>query len=156
MSTYITKSGYTKLLKDLNFLVEVERKRMTEEIVIHNQENTSLEENGGLQVAIEESDRIENRIRNINNILSDIVVVDTDENKSFTKVKFGSICRILDVDTDEEITYKIVGPYEASPEDLEISYLSPFGNFLMGKEKDEEYNFSNGSFDKNIEILDIS
>jgi transcription elongation factor GreA len=143
-------------MKDLNFLVEVERKRMTEEIMIHNQENTSLEENGGLQVAIEESDRIENRIRDINNMLADIVVVDTDENKSFSKVKFGSICKILDVDKDTEIVYKIVGPYEASPENLEISYLSPFGSFLLGKEKDEEYSFTNGSFDINIEILEIT
>jgi len=155
MSVYITKEGYKNLIKELRFLTDVERKRMTDEIVIHNQENTSLEENGGLQIAIEESDRIENKIRKINDMLADIEVVDTDIGKSFSKVKFGSVCTILDIDTEKEIIYKIVGPYEANPSNLEISYLSPFGNFLLGKEKDEEYSFSNGSFDKNIEILDI-
>jgi len=71
------------------------------------------------------------------------------------KVQFGVKVKLLNLDTEEVITYRIVGPYEADPANGSISVYSPLARSLIGKEIGDEVQVNTPSGIKNFEILDI-
>ena len=79
----------------------------------------------------------EARIKYIESRLGLYKVIDLDK-LSRNRVVFGSTCVLVDEDTDEEKTYTVLGPDDSNPSKGSISYLSPVGTALLGREVGDE------------------
>jgi transcription elongation factor GreA len=132
----MTKFGYEKLSKELEYLKTVARPEVAKEID-SARELGDLKENAEYHAAKEKQAHIERRIAELSDILSRAVVVDPTQH-AHNRVAFGSTVYLIDVDTDEEVKYTIVGAPEANPEKGLISYHSPLAKALIGKEVGDE------------------
>jgi transcription elongation factor GreA len=127
----MTPEGHSALIVELKQLKTVERPRISEEIgtaAAHG----DLKENAEYHAAREKQSHIEGRILDIEDQLARAEVIDTSS-FSGDKVKFGAYVTILDVEADREISYRIVGPGEASTDKGSISVTSPVAKALIGR-----------------------
>lgn len=129
----ITLAGKNKLEAELNQLVKVEREELKVAIA-EARELGDLKENAEYHAAKEKQGIIEGRIAQLQGILARSRVVEVSKIKS-TKVVFGATVSLLDVEKNVNITYKIVGEDESDIRDNKISYNSPLGKALIGKEE---------------------
>ena len=132
----MTKYGYEKLSKELENLKTKARPEVAKEID-SARELGDLKENAEYHAAKEKQSHIERRIAELSDILSRAVVVDPAEH-AHNRVSFGSTVYLVDVDTEEEEKYIIVGAPEANPQNGLISYHSPLAKALIGKEVGDE------------------
>ncbi|MEX1236744.1 MAG: transcription elongation factor GreA, partial [Pseudomonadales bacterium] len=93
-----------------------------------------LRENAEYQYAKEEQGFIEGRIAEVENKLSKAQVIDVTRIPPSGKVIFGTTVSMMNLDTDEEVTYKIVGDDEADIKVGKISIYSPIARAIIGKE----------------------
>lgn len=100
-------------------------------------EEGDLRENAGYDAARERQGMAEARIKYIESRMSLYQVVDLDK-LSGEKVIFGATVEVEDVDSGEKRSFTILGPDEADPANGSISYLSPVGQALLGKEEGDE------------------
>jgi len=132
----MTKHGYEKLSKELEYLKTKARPEVAKEID-SARELGDLKENAEYHAAKEKQAHIERRIAELSDILSRAVVVNPSEH-AHNRVAFGSTVYLIDTDSDEEEKYTIVGAPEANPEKRLISYHSPLAKALIGKEVGDE------------------
>ena len=132
----MTKYGYEKLAKELEYLKTVARPEVAKEIDAAR-ELGDLKENAEYHAAKEKQAHIERRIAELSDILSRAIVVEPTKH-AHNRVAFGSTVYLIDIDTDEKIKYTIVGAPEANPEKGLISYHSPLAKALIGKETGDE------------------
>ena len=128
----ITLAGKQKLEAELDHLVKVEREELKVTIA-EARDLGDLKENAEYHAAKEKQGLIEGRIAQLQGILARSRVVEVSKIKS-TKVVFGATVTILDTHKDQSFTYKIVGEDESDLKSLKISYNSPLGRALIGKE----------------------
>lgn len=131
----ITLAGKLKLEAELNHLVKVEREELKIAIA-EARELGDLKENAEYHAAKEKQGIIEGRIAQLQGILARSRVVEVSKIKS-SKIVFGATVRLIDVAKDIKIIYKIVGEDESDIRDNKISYSSPLGKALIGKEEGE-------------------
>ncbi|MBO7093413.1 MAG: GreA/GreB family elongation factor, partial [Spirochaetia bacterium] len=74
---------------------------------------------------------------------------------NLNKVSFGTKVTMLNLDTDKNVVYTILGPWESDPEKNIISYKAPLGLELMDSEKDEELHFEINGTRHNIKVVAI-
>lgn len=128
----ITLAGKLKLEAELEHLIKVEREEL--KIAISEaRELGDLKENAEYHAAKEKQGIVEGRIAQLQGILARSRVVEVSKIKS-TKVVFGATVQILDTHKDQTFTYKIVGEDESDIRNFKISYNSPLGRALIGKE----------------------
>ncbi|MBF8999247.1 MULTISPECIES: transcription elongation factor GreA [Vibrio] len=111
-----------------------------------------LKENAEYHAAREEQGICEAQIRDIEYKLSVAQVIDVTKIENSGKVIFGSTVTVVDVDTDQEKTYQIVGDNEAEAKAGRISISSPIARGLIGKEEGDEVVISTPGGDKVFEI----
>ena len=129
----ITLAGKNKLEAELNQLVKVEREELKVAIA-EARELGDLKENAEYHAAKEKQGIVEGRIAQLQGILARSRVVEVAKIKS-TKIVFGATVSLLDVSKNLNITYKIVGEDESEIRENKISYNSPLGKALIGKEE---------------------
>ena len=127
----LTYEGLKKLEDELQDLKVVKRKEVADKIR-EAREQGDLSENAEYDAAKDEQRDIEARIEEIEKILKNAEVV-VDEDVDLEKISIGCNIRILDIDFDEELEYKIVGSTEANSLKGKISNESPVGKALLGK-----------------------
>src|SRR6218665_2414750 len=145
------QEGYEKLTADLKRLKE-ERPRIVDAIE-EARAHGDLSENAEYHAAKERQGQIEAQIADIDDRLSRALVIDP-ATLSGDKVIFGATVHLLDED-DKPIKYQIVGETEADARIGRISYASPLGRALIGRQVGEEVEFSAPSGDKYFEISKI-
>lgn len=148
-----TPEGFQQLKAELERLKTVERKdviKAIEEARAHG----DLSENAEYEAAKERQGHIEGRIQELSDRLARAEIIDIPKSPP-TKVQFGVKVRLLNLDTDEEVVYRLVGPYESDVEKGYISVTSPLGRALIGKEVGEEIEVRTPSGVRNFEILEI-
>ena len=129
----ITLAGKNKLEAELEQLVKVEREEI--KIAISEaRELGDLKENAEYHSAKEKQGIIEGRIAQLQGVLARSRVVEVSKIKS-TKIVFGASVTVLDVAKDASITYRIVGEDESNSRENKISFTSPLGKALIGKEE---------------------
>lgn len=148
----ITKQGYKKLEEELASLKK-ERPIITQAIKEAREEG-DLRENAGYDAARERQGMTEARIKYIESRLGLYQIVDLDK-LSGEKVIFGATVTVEDVDSEEQKEFTILGPDEAEPSKGSISYLSPVGKALLGKEAGDEVTVDVPRGKITYEILDI-
>lgn len=149
----MTPAGYARMKKQLDQLKRVERPGISaaiEEARAHG----DLKENAEYHAAKEKQGLIEARIREYEAKVSLAQVIDPTT-LSGSRVTFGATVRLMDNDTDEEVTYSIVGADEADVKSRLLNYLSPIAAGLMGKEVDDDVEIRTDGGKRSFTILAI-
>ncbi|MBF0287922.1 MAG: transcription elongation factor GreA [SAR324 cluster bacterium] len=149
----ITKEGHEKLKKELKQLKSVERPAVVKAIE-EARAHGDLKENAEYHAAKERQGFIEGRLQEINGKLSNCTVIDPTS-LSGDKVVFGATVTLLDLEIDDEYTYKIVGEDEADLAENKISFSSPLGRALIGKNTGDEVTVTIPKGKMDVEILDV-
>lgn len=134
MPTPMTVEGEAALRAELDRLKSVERPKIIAAIA-EAREHGDLKENAEYHAAREQQGFCEGRIQEIEGKLGDAQVIDVKSIAHTGKVIFGTTVTVLNLDTDEEKTYKIVGEDESDIKAHKISVTSPIARALIGKEE---------------------
>lgn len=129
----ITLAGKNKLEAELTQLVKIEREEIKIAIA-EARELGDLKENAEYHAAKEKQGIIEGRIAQLQGIMARSRVVEVSKIKS-KKIVFGATVTVLDIAKDATITYRIVGEDESDSRENKISFTSPLGRALIGKEE---------------------
>jgi transcription elongation factor GreA len=129
----MTVEGEVALRAELDRLKKQDRPQVIEAIA-EAREHGDLKENAEYHAAREQQGFIEGRIQDIEGKLSTAQVIDISTMPQGDRVIFGSKVTILNVETDEQVTYRIVGDDEANVKEGKISYQSPIARGLISKE----------------------
>ncbi len=144
--------GYERLQTEVRHLKTVERPAIIDAIE-EARAHGDLSENAEFHAAKERQGQVEAQIADLEDRLSRAMVIDPST-LSGDKVIFGATVELLD-DNDKPIKYQIVGETEADAKVGRISYASPLGRALIGRQVGEEVEFSAPSGDKYFEISKI-
>ena len=130
----MTVKGEATLREELERLKKVERPRITQAIA-EAREHGDLKENAEYHAAREQQSFNEGRIMEIESKLANAQVIDVAAIPRTGKVIFGTTIDLINVETDETLTYRIVGDDEADVKSNLISVSSPIARALIGKEE---------------------
>lgn len=130
----MTVVGEKALREELEHLKKVDRPRIVAAIA-EAREHGDLKENAEYHAAREQQSFCEGRIQEIEGKLSNAQVIDIKTMPPAGKVIFGTTVKLINVETDEEIQYQIVGEDEADLKQSKISVTSPIARALVGKEE---------------------
>lgn len=132
----MTVAGEAKLREELIELKTVVRPRISKDIATAR-EHGDLKENAEYHAAKEQQGFCEGRVQDIEAKLSNVQVIDITKIENTGRIIFGTTVTIVNCDTDEELTYKIVGEDEANIKLNQISVSSPIARGLIGKSVDD-------------------
>jgi transcription elongation factor GreA len=151
----ITLAGAEHLRNELAKLKNVERPRIAEAIA-EARAHGDLKENAEYHAARDQQGLLEARIRHIESVLANAQIIDISKVNAGSKIIFGARVELLNIDTDETVTYQIVGDEEADLTHHKISVNSPIARALIGKEEGDEIVVKAPSGDLDYEILTVS
>ena len=144
--------GHRKLTEQVKHLKTVERPEVVQAIE-DARAHGDLSENAEYHAAKERQGQIEATIADIEDQLSRAMVIDPTT-LSGDKVVFGATVTLID-EEDKKVRYQLVGQVEADAKDGKISFNSPLGRALIGRQKGEEVEVSTPSGDRYYEIAKI-
>ena len=149
----MTIIGYKKITSELEFLKKEERP----ETVIALEEARQLgdlKENAEYHAAKDKLKLIDIQIAELGAVISKAVIIDP-ATLPHDRVSFGSTIKIVNVDSDEEFEYSIVGGVESNAEKGMISFNSPLAKQLLGKQEGDEFSAKLPGGVKNFEVLEV-
>jgi len=149
----MTTEGHQRLQDELKNLVRVERPKVVQDIA-EARSHGDLSENAEYDAAKDRQGFVEGRIKELNHKIAMAQVIDPATIKS-DKIVFGAKVTLFDIDTEQEVTYQIVGEDEADIKVGKISIGSPVGRALIGHSVDEEVNIVVPSGVKVYEVTHI-
>jgi transcription elongation factor GreA len=149
----ITKEGYSALRDELDRLKKHERPKIIAAIE-EARGHGDLSENAEYLYAKERQAFIEARMQDLENKLGNAEIIDTTKLPS-DRIVFGSRFILSNLDTDEEITYQIVGVDESDIKKGKISVDSPMAKALIGKRIQDEVIVATPNGKREFEIIDI-
>lgn len=150
----MTLFGKKLLETELNQLIRVEREDIKQAIA-EARELGDLKENAEYAAAKERQSIIEGRIMDLQSKLARARVIDVGSLNS-DKIVFGATVKIFDQQKEIELTYQIVGEDEAIHDPKKISYNSPLGKALIGREVGDEITVKAPKGDLIYEVLDLN
>lgn len=150
----VTVRGHELMTEELKRLKTVDRPAVIQAIA-EAREHGDLKENAEYHAAREQQGFIEGRIKELEGKLSHIQVIDVTEIDGGGKVIFGATVELLDVETDKEIVYKIVGEDEADLKVNMISFTSPIARALIGKQEEDTVIFKAPGGEKEYEVIEV-
>ncbi len=148
----MTPQGAQKLKDELARLKE-ERPKISREIGVAR-EHGDLSENAEYHAAKERQGMVEARIKDLEDKLSRAEVIDPSR-LSGSRVSFGATVELSNLDTDESVTYQIVGTEEANVAAGLISISAPLARALIGKQVGDEVRLKLPAGDRCYEIVGI-
>ena len=152
--TPMTVKGAEKLKKQLHELKTVDRPRITKAIA-EARAHGDLSENAEYHAAREQQSFAEGRINAIESALADAQLIDVTKIDAEGRVIFGATVKLLNVDTDAEVSYQIVGEEEADINEGLISITSPIARALIGKQEGDAADVNAPSGIIEYEIIEV-
>ncbi len=148
-----SKTGYTQLREELKRLHKIERPEVIKSIE-RAREHGDLKENAEYHAAKERQGFIEGRIQELQNKLGRAEVIDCTT-VTCERVVFGTVVTLLDLETEGEVSYQLLGPEESEVKNGSISVVSPLGRGLIGKCVGDEISVKTPGGVREWEILEI-
>ncbi len=127
---YLTQEGYEKLTEELEYLKNTKRKEITKALA-HARSLGDLKENAEYHAAKDAVAENEAKIKQLEDKLARAEIID-ESRVDTSKAYIGAKLTLLDLETDDEIKYTLVGPEEANAQEGLISITSPVGKSLLG------------------------
>ncbi len=149
----MTVEGQKSLDDELRSLKTKDRPAVIRAIA-EAREHGDLSENAEYHAARERQSFIEGRIGELEDVLSRVDVIDVSK-LSGKVVRFGATVTLADEDTDEEVTYQIVGQHEANLTLFKISIISPLARALIGKTTGDTVEVAAPGGSKSYEIISV-
>ena len=150
----ITVNGLKNLKSELEDLKNVQRPKVVEAIA-EARSHGDLKENAEYHAAKEQQALIESRVIAINDLIARANVIDVTKIENDGKVIFGSTVKVQDLESNKQITYKLVGQDEADILKNLIFFKSPIGKALIGKNKGDIVSVNTPSGERNFEIKNV-
>jgi transcription elongation factor GreA len=150
----MTVEGYKNLEEELQRLKAVERPRIIAAIA-EARAHGDLSENAEYHAAKEQQGLNEARVAELEDKINRAEVIDTSKLSGDT-VKFGATVTLQDEDSDEKVTYTIVGDTEANLKNGKISISSPIARALIGKSKGESVDVTTPKGTRTLEVLKVA
>ncbi len=150
----MTVRGAELLREELDFLKNVRRPQIIDAIA-EAREHGDLKENAEYHAAREQQGFCEGRIQEIEGKLANAQIIDVTKMQNNGKVIFGATVSLVNVDTDEEVTYRIVGDDEANIKEGLISVNSPIARGLVGKEIDDSVTITTPGGKVEFDIINV-
>lgn len=150
----MTIEGHAVLEKELQSRKSVDRPRIIQAIA-EARAHGDLSENAEYHAAKESQGLNEARISDLEDKLSRAEVIDIRK-LSGTRVIFGATVKLIDEDTEEEVTYQIVGEYEADVKLGKVSITSPIARGLIGKSVGDVAEVRTPGGQKSYEVLEVT
>jgi transcription elongation factor GreA len=149
----ISKHGYKQLRTELERLEKVERPDVVKAIEVARAHG-DLKENAEYHAAKERQSMIEGRIMELKDKLGRAEVIDCTQ-VSTERAVFGTVVTLMDMQTDEEVTYQLLGPEESDVKKGSISVLAPLGRSLLGKSVGDEVQAKTPGGMREFEVMEI-
>ena len=149
----MSRAGYKNLREELERLKKKDRPDVVRAIEVARAHG-DLSENAEYHAAKEGQKNIDNRLAELAEILGNSRIVDPSE-LEHAKISFGSTVIMTDMETDEELTYTIVGGCESNPDMGLISFGSPLAKQLLGREEGDEVKVKLPNGVKEYEIEEV-
>ncbi|WP_324681721.1 transcription elongation factor GreA [Bibersteinia trehalosi] len=150
----MTVRGAQQLREELEFLKNVRRPEIIKSIA-EAREHGDLKENAEYHAAREQQGFCEGRIQEIEGKLGNAQIIDVTTMVNTGKIIFGATVTLINNDTDEEVTYRIVGDDEANIKEGLISVNSPIARGLVGKEIDDTVNIKTPGGNVELDVIDV-
>jgi len=151
----MTVQGAKALQEELNRRKTIDRPRIIEAIATARAHG-DLKENAEYHAAREEQSFNEGRIQELEAKISNAQVIDIQKLPNNGKIIFGSTVKLCNMDTDEEVVYQIVGEDEANIKEGKISFSSPIGKALIGKELDDSIEVKTPGGMINYDVIEVT
>ena len=151
--TPISKTGYDKLKEELAEL-EIERAEVSKRVGIAR-EMGDLKENGEYIYGRERLGFIDGRLGELRGAINHSEVVDCTAVQC-DKANFGTVVTLLDLDTEDEVTYQLLGPNDADFDNGSISFLSPVGDAIYDLAVGEKSSVTIPRGEFSFEIIEIT
>lgn len=149
----MSENGFHKLKDELDQLERIDRHEVVKAIEVARAHG-DLKENAEYHAAKERQGMIEGRIMELKDKLARAEVIDCTQVSSERAV-FGTVVTLMDLETDEEITYQLLGPEESDVKKGSISVLSPLGRSILGKEVGDEIVAKTPGGVREFEVVEI-
>lgn len=149
----MTAGGFNRLQEELKHLKSVARPEVIKAIA-EAREHGDLSENAEYHAARERQSFIEGRVMELEDRISRAEIIDTSKLSGDT-VKFGATVTLADEDTDEEITYQIVGQDESDIKEGRLSITAPLARSLIGKAEGDQVEVTTPGGSKSYEIVTV-
>lgn len=153
--TPMTVRGAEKLKEELHKLKTVDRQRITKAIA-EARAHGDLSENAEYHAAREQQSFAEGRVNTIESALADAQIIDVTTVDAEGRIVFGATVKLLNIDTDAEVTYQIVGEQESDINEGLISITSPIARALIGKQQDDAVDVNAPSGVIEYEVLEVN
>lgn len=150
----MSRNGYKNLREELERLKKKDRPDVVRAIEVARAHG-DLSENAEYHAAKERQGMIEGRIIELKDKTARAEIIDCSQ-VSCDRAVFGTIVTLVDMDTDEEITYQLLGPEEADVKKGSISVLSPLGQSIIGKTVGDEVLTKTPGGIREFELLEIN
>ena len=150
----MTAEGLSRLEDERGRLMNEERPAIIRAIAAAR-EHGDLSENAEYHAARERQSFVEGRLAELDDVISRADVIDPSKLKGST-VRFGATVRVADEDTDERITYQIVGSHESDIASGRLSVTSPLARALIGKSRGDSVEVTTPGGSKYYEIVRVS
>ena len=149
----MTPAGHAKMREELHHLKSVERPAIVQAISVAR-DHGDLSENAEYHAAKDRQGFIEARIKDLEAKLALAEVIDPSK-LSGSRVSFGATVTLSNTQTDEEVTYRIIGADEAKLDEGTISISSPLARSLLGKEGGDEGKMRMPGGERVYEVLEV-
>ena len=152
--TPLTSKGFDQLKEELRLLKTNERPAVIQAIA-EARAHGDLSENAEYDAAKEKQSMLEGRIQDLENKISTAEIINPTELQRDGRVVFGVIVTFIDLNSDEQFKYQIVGEDEANIREGKISYVSPIARALIGKVEDDITEFDIPSGKREVQIIKV-
>jgi len=150
----VTAEGSERLKAELKDLKYVKRPIVVEAIAVAR-DHGDLKENAEYHAAREEQGFMEGRIAELESVLGNAQIIDIKKLNQTGKIVFGCTVELIDIESDEEVIYQIVGNIEADIRLNRIAISSPIARAMIGKEEGDEVIVRAPSGDREYEVTAV-
>ena len=150
----MSRTGYNRLMGELKQLEEVELLEV-QRTVAEAREEGDLKENAAYIYGRQRQGHIVGRIGELKGLLNNADIIDCTK-VNCDRAVFGTVVTLLDLDTQEKVTYQLLGPGEGDTDLGSISIKSPIGGSVEGLAIGEKVSVKVPRGDRNLEVIDIA